>query len=75
MTHCVRMSWPAIWILKCRGHGTLKSIVGHHDWPGRTFIKFTLFPLFLFATKKSVCLCVCVCVRGGVGVWGAACPL
>ena len=27
----------AKWISKWRGHGTLKSIVGHHGWPTREF--------------------------------------
>ena len=31
---------PAKWFLKQRGHGTLKSIVGHHGCPTRKVFEF-----------------------------------
>ena len=36
----VNVAGPAKWISKWRGHETLKSIVGHHDWPTRKFFEF-----------------------------------
>ena len=30
----------AKWISKWRGHGTLKSIAGHHGWPTRENFEF-----------------------------------
>ena len=34
------VSGPVKWISKWRGHGTLKSIVGHHGWPTRKIFEF-----------------------------------
>ena len=36
----VIVTGPAKCISKWRGHGTLKTIVGHHGWPTRKFFEF-----------------------------------
>ena len=38
--HNIWYSGPAKWISKCRGQGTLKSIVGHHGWTTRKIFEF-----------------------------------
>ena len=35
------MTGPAKWISKRRGHGTQKSIVGHHGWQTRKILNCT----------------------------------
>ena len=42
LTHSEPWSGPAKWISKWegRGHGTLKSIAGHHSWPTRKIFEF-----------------------------------